>query len=128
MQRDERSLGELFSDLSSGMGALVRDEVQLAKTEMTQKATQVGKDVGIIAAGGSLAYAGLLAVIAGIIALLATQIALWQAALIVGIIVLAIGGGIAYMGLNAVKKSNLAPKETIETIKEDLQWAKQQTQ
>ena len=56
--KDDRSLGELFSELAQETSTLVRQEVQLAKTEMGQKASRVGKDVGFLAAGGAVAYAG----------------------------------------------------------------------
>jgi hypothetical protein len=128
MQRTEdRSLGELLGDLARETGLLVRNEVALAKAEMSQKASHVGKHAGIIGAGGALAYAGLLAIVAGIIVLLDTWLPLWGAALLVGIILAAIGGVMAMNGVNGLKKESLAPEQTIETLKEDVEWAKQQT-
>ncbi len=125
--RDDRSLGELFSALAQDTSTLVRKEVQLAKTEMTQKATSVGKDIGFLAAGGAVAYAGLLAILAGIIVLLGQAIPMWLSALLVGLVV----GGLGYLlvrrGLDALKQEDLAPRQTIETLKEDGQWAKDQT-
>lgn len=70
-QRDDRSLGELVGDLSRETRTLVRQEVALAKTELTQTATEVGKDVGFLAVGGAVAYAGFLAILAAIILALA---------------------------------------------------------
>ncbi len=125
--RDDRSIGELFSELSQETATLVRQEVQLAKTEMTQKASRVGKDVGFLAAGGAVAYAGLLAIIAGVIFLLALVIPLWLSALLVGIAVAAAGYFLVRKGLDALKQEDLAPRETIETLKEDKEWAKDQT-
>jgi predicted phage tail protein len=128
MQRTEdRSLGELLGDLARETGLLVRNEVALAKAEMSQKASHVGRHAGIIGAGGALAYAGLLAIVAGIIVLLDTWLPLWGAALLVGIILAAIGGAMAMNGVNGLKKENFAPEQTIETLKEDVEWAKQQT-
>ncbi len=125
--RDDRSIGELFSELSQETATLVRQEVQLAKTEMSQKASRVGKDVGFLAAGGAVAYAGLLAIIAGVIFLLALVIPLWLSALLVGIAVAAAGYFLVRKGLDALKQEDLAPRETIETLKEDKEWAKDQT-
>jgi uncharacterized membrane protein YqjE len=126
-RRDERSLGELFSDLARETSTLVRQEVQLAKTEMTQKATAVGKDIGFLAVGGLIAYAGLLALIATIIIILGTAgLPWWLAALIVTVVVLAIGGILVQRGLNALKRQSMAPEQTIQTLKEDRQWAKEQ--
>src|SRR5215216_4516399 len=126
-QRDERSLGELFAELARETSTLVRQEVALAKTEMTQKATQVGRDAGVIGVGGAIAYAGLLAIVAALILGLGQLIALWLSALIVGLVVAAIGYVLIQRGLKALKHANLAPQETIATLKEDAEWAKDQT-
>ncbi len=125
--RDDRSLGELFSALAQDTSTLVRKEVQLAKTEMTQKASRVGKDIGFLAAGGAVAYAGLLAILAGIIVLLGQAIPMWLSALLVGLVVAGVGYFLVRRGLDALKQEDLAPRQTIETLKEDGQWAKDQT-
>lgn len=128
MQRtDERSLAELLGDLARDTGLLVRNEVALAKAEMSQKASHIGKQAGIIGAGGALAYAGLLAIVAGIVLMLAQWLPLWGSALLVGIVLAAVGGAIAMSGVNGLKRENLAPEQTIESLKEDVEWAKQQT-
>jgi len=124
--RDDRSLGELFGDLSRQLSQLVRQEVQLAKTEMTQKVSGVGKDVGKMAAGGFVAYAGFLAILAGIIVLVSSWIPLWLSALIVGLIVVAIGYFVLQSGMNGMKERDVAPKQTIRSIQETTEWAKGQ--
>lgn len=124
---DDRSLGELFSELSQETTTLIRQEVNLAKTEMSQKASRVGKDVGFMAAGGAVAYAGLLAIIAGVIALLGLVIPLWLSALLVGLVVAVAGYFLVKRGLDALKQEELAPRETIQTLKEDKEWTKDQT-
>jgi xanthine/uracil permease len=126
-QREERSLGELFTDLARETSMLVRQEVSLARTEMTEKLTQVGRDGGIIGVGGAIAYAGFLALVAALILGLGQFIPLWLSALIVGLIVAGIGYGVIQRGLSALKRANLTPHETIETLKEDAAWAKDQT-
>ena len=131
MQRDtpqtDRSLGELFGDLAREMSALLRQEVQLAKTEMTRTASAVGKDVAFIAIGGFVAYAGFLALIATLIIILGTVgLPWWLAALIVTVIVLAIGGILVMQGINKLKQTQMAPERTIETLKEDQQFIKEQ--
>jgi|SRR4051812_5628020 amino acid transporter len=126
-RKDERSLGELFGELAKETSTLVRQEVQLAKTEMTQKASAVGKDAGMVAAGGFVAYAGFLALIATlIIALGQLGVPWWLSALIVGVIVVAVGYLLIQRGLNAIKQTNMAPQQTIQTLKEDRQWASEQ--
>lgn len=124
---DERSLGELFGDLARDMGTLVSQEVTLARTELTEKASQVGKDVAMLAVGGLVAYAGLLAIIAGVIVLLADRgLPLWASALLVGVIVAALGYVLVQRGLSALKAQDLTPRQTMQSLKEDTQWAKEQ--
>ena len=125
--RDDRSLGELFSELAQETTTLVRQEVNLATTEMTQKASRAGRHIGVLAAGGAVAYAGLLAILAGIIALLNAMMPLWVAALLVGIVVAIVGYVLVRRALDALKREDFAPRETIETLKEDQRWAKDQT-
>ena len=124
--KEERSLGDLFSELASETSTLVRQEVALAQTELTQKATKVGKNVGFLVVGGAVGYAALLAIIAAVIIGLANFIPAWASALIVGAVV----GIVAYLlissALNALKKTDLTPRETVETLKEDAQWLKNQ--
>ena len=125
--RDDRSLGELFSELAQETSTLVRQEVALAKTEVTHKASRAGRHIGVLAAGGAVAYAGLLAIVGAIIALLNAVMPLWVAALLVGIVVAIVGYVLVRRGLDALKREDFAPRETIETLKEDKRWAKDQT-
>jgi len=126
--RDDRSLGELFADLSRQTSTLVRQEVQLAKTEISDKATKTGKDVASMAVGGAIAYAGLLAIIAAVIILLAEVIPWWLSAFIVGVAVAAIGYLLIQRGRESMKQGDMVPRQTIDTLKEDAEWAKRQTQ
>jgi len=124
----ERSLGDLFSDLSREITKLVRQEITLARTELGQTASKVGRDIGFLAIGGLVIYAGLLVILAAIVIILATiGLPWWLSALIVGIIVAGIGYFLLRRGLDALKKENFAPQKTMETIKEDVEWAKEQT-
>lgn len=125
-QREERSLGELFAELARETSSLVRQEVDLAKTEVTQKATRAGRHVGVIGAGAAVAYAGLLAIIAALILGIGLFIPLWLSALIVGLAVAIIGYVVIQTGLSALKRADLTPHETIESLKEDTEWAKDQ--
>ena len=126
LQRNEQSLGDLFSDLANETSTLVRQEISLAQAEMTHKAVKAGKDIGYLAAGGAVAYAALLAFMAGVIAILAYIMPVWLAAFIVA----AIAGGAAYFmampALTELRKIDPAPRETVATLKEDAQWLKKQ--
>ncbi len=119
-RRDDRSLGELFGDLSHETSTLVRQEVALAKTELTQTATEVGKDVAFLAVGGAVAYAGLLAILAAIILALALVLPWWLAAAIVGVVVAGAGGALMSKGLAALKQTHMAPQQTLDTLKGDV--------
>lgn len=134
--REERSLGDLFSELAAETSTLVRQEVALAQTELTQKATSVGKDVGFLVAGGAVGYTALLVILAaaviGLTQLISslfgwqTITSAWIAATIVGLIV----GAVAYMlvtnALAKLKNAELTPRQTVETLKEDAEWLKNQ--
>jgi len=115
----EASLGDLLHDLTREITTLVRQELALFKTEMGQKAGRVGRDVGFLAAGGLVAYAGLLALVAALICALAMAMPWWAAALIVGLVVTGIGGFLVWKGLNDLKQADLVPHETLDALKED---------
>ncbi len=125
--RDERSLGDLFSDLSRETTTLVRQEVQLAKAELTQSATEAARGVGMLAAGGAVAYAGLLFLLLAIVfGLIEAGWDAWLSALVVGLVVVAIGAVLVLRARESLKPANLAPQKTVETLKEDAAWAKEQ--
>jgi hypothetical protein len=126
MQREERSIGELFSELAGETSTLIRQEMALAQAEMTQKATKAGKNVGYLAVGGAIGYAGLLAIIAGVIMGLSYLMPAWIAALLVGIVIAISSYVMISSGLAALKKMDVKPTETVESIKEDAQWLKNQ--
>jgi len=122
----ERPLGELFSELTRETGTLVRQEVQLATTEMSTKARAAGKEVALVAAGGALAHAGILVTLAGVVLALGTLFPIWIAALLVGVVT-AIGGyAAARRGVTALKNIDPVPQSTAQTLKEDKLWAKEQ--
>jgi fatty acid desaturase len=124
----EPSLGDLFAELSRETSTLVRQEVALAKTELSTKASKVGKDVAFIGAGAAVAYAGFLAILAAVIIILAGVLPWWLAALIVGLVVGGVGYFLVDKGLNALKQEDVAPHETLKTVQDTAQWAKEQTQ
>ncbi len=124
--RSEKPLGELFSDLASDMSNLVRQEVELAKVEVGQKAKHVGRNIGYLVVGGAIAYAALLAVIAAIILLLDRVMPSWGASLLVGVVVAGIGWLLIGKAVSALQQTDVTPRETVETLKEDAAWMKQQ--
>lgn len=125
-QQDGRSLGELFAELSQETSTLVRQEVTLAKTELSQKAATAGKNIGFLAVGGAVAYAGFLALLAAIAVILALFLPWWLAALIVGVVVTAVGAALVQKGLSTLRQMDVVPQETVQTLKEDKAWAKKE--
>jgi hypothetical protein len=126
-RKDDRSLGQLFGDLSRQMSTLVRQEIDLARTEVTTKAGAASRNVALIGVGGALAYAGVLVLLAAVVLGL-VQLGLdpWLAAVLVGVVVAAIGGALVWRGRDGLGTTELAPRRTIETLKDDADWAKEQ--
>lgn len=125
---DERSIGELLAQLSQETAELMRRELRLTEAEMTQKAYRAGKNAGFLAAGGAVAYAGLLSTMAGLIMLLGRRRRRpWLSAFLVGLSAAAAGSLLALKGLDALKQEGITPRETFETLEENREWLKDQT-
>jgi hypothetical protein len=124
---DNRSLGELFSELSRETVTLVRQEVALARSELTRNLARFGRHAALIAGGGAIAYAGLLAIVAAfVLGLVRMGLPAWAAALVGGVAVLATGYVLIQRGLEALRRDQLTPAQTVETMKENAAWAKNQ--
>jgi hypothetical protein len=120
---DDRSLAELFAELSRETGLLVRKEVELATTEMTARAKIAGAHAATVAAGGALAHAGLLVFLAAVVIGLAQLgIEPWLSALIVAVVTIGIGYVVATKGLTSLRRTTIVPTETIQSIKETTTW------
>lgn len=121
--RDERSLGELFTHLTEQSRTLVHQEIELAKTELSEKISILGKDIGSMVVGATVLYAGVLVLLAAVVIGLGHLITFGGAALLVGLVVSGVGGWLVMRGLNDMKHRNLKPEKTAETLKETKQWA-----
>ncbi|MFN2501406.1 MAG: phage holin family protein [Pyrinomonadaceae bacterium] len=124
--KDERSIGELLGELAGETSTLVRQEIDLARVEIGQKVTSLASNVVWIGGGAVLAFAGLLALTAALISILSKVMDLWLAALLVGLVMTAAAGVMIWSAIKAIQKTDLAPRQTVETIKEDTQWLKNQ--
>jgi len=123
----ERPIGELVKELSSQTSALVRQEIELARAELQQKGKLAGKGVGML---GGAAVGGLLALgalTAALIALLDKAMATWVAALIVMALWAVLAAALAKAGQKSLQRATPPAPQTIETVKEDIQWAKDPT-
>ncbi len=118
----EPTLGELFHDLAAESRLLVRQEVQLAKAEFKQSATRMGRGASFVGMGAMLGNAALLCLVAAVVAVLSMFMALWIAALATALVLGGIAFGVASKGLNIIKHTQVAPQETIQTVREDVVW------
>ena len=123
----ERGIGELVKDLASQTSTLVRQEIQLAQAEVTQKGKVAGKGAGLLAGAAVFGLLALGALTAGLIALLDKAMATWVAALIVMALWAIVAFALAKAGQNALQQATPPAPQTVETVKEDIQWAKTQT-
>jgi putative superfamily III holin-X len=123
----EQSIGDLLRQLSEQTATLVRQELDLAKAEMQQKGRRAGLGLGLLGGGGVLALAAVGAFTATLIMLLAEWMDGWLAGLIVTAVMALAAGLLALQGKEKVAAATPPmPEETIETVKEDVQWAKSQ--
>ena len=126
--REDRSIGELFGQLSQDMTLLVRQELQLARAEMSDKISRLTNNLISVGAGGFVAYLGGLALVAALILAIRdlANISLAVSALIVGAVLAIAGYVMLNRGLKELKRVDLAPRRTVESLKDDVQWAKEQ--
>ena len=122
----DRSVGELVQLLTKQVSELARDEVELAKVELTRKGKAAGLGGGMFGAAGIIVLLALGALTAAAILGLATVIDhAWLAALIVGGVYLAVAGVLALAGRKSIQKASpLVPEQASESVKEDVEWIK----
>ncbi|MBV8947162.1 MAG: phage holin family protein [Solirubrobacterales bacterium] len=121
----DASIAELVKQLSEQSSRLARQEVELAKAEMTAKGKRAGLGAGMFGAAGMLGLYALGALIAAAILALATAVDPWLSALIVALVLGAIAGVLALQGKSKVQQATPpVPEQATESVKEDVQWAK----
>jgi len=121
----EQSMGELFKELSAELSTLVRQELQLAQAEMTEKGKRAGVGAGMFGGAGIATLLALGTLSACVIALLGKAMDVWLAALIVTVVYAAVAGVLALTGKQRISEATPpVPEQTVETMKEDGQWAK----
>ena len=123
----DRSLGELLKQLSEQTTRLVHQELELAKAELRQKGKQAGMGAGLFGGAGALGLAALGALTACFILALNAVMPAWLAALIVAVVYGIIAFVLVKQGQARMKRATPpVPEQTIETVKEDVEWAKTQ--
>jgi uncharacterized membrane protein YqgA involved in biofilm formation len=126
-QRPDK-VGELFTDLARDLLLLIRQEIALAKAEVTRGVTALGLGVVLVAAGALVAFVGLGYLLLSAILALSLVIEPWLAALIVGGGVLVFGAGLAIFGKTKLKADAVVPRRTLRTLEDDAAWMKEQAQ
>ena len=123
---ETRSLGQIVGDITSDMSTLVRQEIDLAKTEMKQEVGRLGKGAGMLGAAGLAGYFTLFFLSVALTYLLDNWMPVELAALIVALLWAIAAAVLALRGRAEMKKANPQLPVTQQTLKEDVQWAKTQ--
>jgi hypothetical protein len=122
----DRPVAELLKQLSDQTATLVRQELELAKVELTAKGKQAGVGVGMFGAAGMVGLYAVGALTAAAILALSLAMTGWLAALIVAVVYGVIAGGLALTGKGRVSRGvPPTPEETVKTVKEDVQYARE---
>lgn len=121
------SIGDLLGNVSHDLSTLMRQELALAKAELKTEATKAGKGAGMLGGAGFAGY--MLAIFASLTLMFVLDLfmPLWAAALIVAVLYGVVGFVLYSKGRKELKKVDPTPRQTVETLKEDVQWAKNQT-
>jgi uncharacterized membrane protein YqjE len=126
-QSNGDSAGELVRRLSEDVSTLVRQEVELAKAELTEKGRKAGRGAGMFGGAGLFGVFAFAALTTAIILVLSEVMDAWLAALIVAVVYAAVAGVLAITGKKDIEEAGPPqPEQTVETLKEDVQWAKSQ--
>lgn len=126
-REDSRGIGDLLGDLGRQVSTLVRKEIDLARVEVTSSVGRMSRGAAMAGAGGALLYAGLLVLLlAVVLGLIQAGMDAWLAALVVAVVVMVIGGVITSVGVKQMQSTELAPKQTAETVRENVEFVKEQ--
>ncbi len=131
--KEELSIVQLLRELTTATRTLLKQEVDLAKTEMTEKAARVGANLGALAVGGAVAFLGALALLAAVVygltsilsKFMSLGVAVWLAPLIVGAVLAGIGWSLVQKALATLKHESLTPEKTTQSLQENKEWLKE---
>lgn len=122
----ERTMADIIKDIVANLQEIMRSEINLARAEMTQKAMTAGRAAAVAVVGGVVALYAIAFVLVCIFDALALAIPYWASALIIGAVLLIAAGVMVSAGINRLKKLSPKPTETIRSIREDVQWLRNQ--
>lgn len=121
---DSRSLKDIIGDVVQDIENIVRNEIRLATIELKEKALKAGLAVGILAGAGLLGFFAMAIFIVTAIVALAIVLPLWLSCLIIAVLLAGAAGGAYVTGRMALQKVNPVPQRTVETVKDNIEWAK----
>ena len=124
--RPDRSVAELFSELAGETTTLIRKEFELARAEVVRNTSRLTGSLVMLVVGGLVALLGIQALVACAILALCRWFEPWLAALVIGGGILAIGAILMAIGCYRLTHGSLTPRRTIETLRQDRDWAKEQ--
>jgi len=126
-RRDDESIGALIGEVAGDISKLFRQEVALAKAELKDSAVKAGKAGGMLAGAGFAGYMVAVLLSLALVFALGAVMPLGWAAVLVAIIWAVVGGVLYAIGRNRMKDIDPVPRQTVETLREDAQWAREQT-
>jgi len=126
-REDSRGIGDLLGDLGRQVSTLVRKEIDLARVEVSSSVGRMSRGAAMAGAGGAILYAGILVLLgAFVLLLIEAGVDPWLAALMVAGVVIAIGAVLTSIGVKQMQATDLAPKQTAETVRENVEFVKEQ--
>jgi hypothetical protein len=123
----DNSIGDLLKQLSEETSTLVKQEFALARAELEQQGKRAGVGAGMVGGAGVAGLLMLGALTATLIGVLDTAMAFWLAALIATVLWAAVAGVLALQGKSKIQQATPPAPQTVDTIKEDVAWAKTRT-
>jgi uncharacterized membrane protein YqjE len=126
LSQGANNVGSMIGGIIEDLQGIVRGEVQLAKTELKEEAGQMGKGAGMAGAGVFFGLIGFIFLMLGVTYLLNKWMQMWIAAGLVGLILVIIAAILVMNGKKQISDASLAPQKTIDSVKEDKEWASRQ--
>ena len=124
--REERTLSDLFTELLDETRLLVRQEIALARTEVTNNIRALGRDIALVAVAAVLLFVAFQVFVATAILALALVLPAWASALIIGAVLAIVGVILGLVGYRDIRSRGVLPEDTVETLKEDREWVQDQ--
>ena len=124
---NSRSIADVLQDIVANVQTIIRSEVRLAKTEITEEATKAARAAGMMAGGAVAALFTVWLLLLTIVFAIATAIPMWSAALVVCVLMAVLTAGLLVAGKKRFGAVHAKPEKTIESVKENVEWVKNQT-